>query len=76
MSHVHLFFLIGRESLKVEECSLWSDRNPTVNSGQYLLVHYCSFEGKTHQEAWDNAQDWLKSDLCLLPEGLAAMVRR
>lgn len=60
MYNVHLFFLINRDTLKVDQAALWSDGTPTIDQSRHIPVKFCSWSGNTHQSAHDRATQWLQ----------------
>jgi hypothetical protein len=61
MYSVHLFFLIDRDTLKVDRAAIWSDGTPCIDQSRYIPVKWTSWDGKTHQEAHDRATNYLRT---------------
>lgn len=74
MFQVNLFFLIGRETLQIEQAALWSENNPTIDHSRFVLAKHGSWQGSTHQAAHDSATGWLRNPRCNLPEKIVKMV--
>lgn len=66
--------MVERSTLTIVSARLLSDSNPTIDQNRFFAIKYTSWEGKTHQQAYDKGINWLRDERrCALPSSLITM---
>jgi len=71
---VYLIFEVNRETLEIQSAYLSSSSTPCIDGSRFFPSTFDSWQGASHDAAYRNAADWLRSAGCYLPPAIVKMV--